>query len=139
MASVAGRKARIKVAADVDGAPGTYYDVLGIKTVTQSIDGATIDDSEFGIEWGQNIVGIPGGKLSMSGGRRTGDTTGQNVLLAALISGAFVWYQWLYNADADEGLEQQASVTKFETGADVGDRVTVSIDLMGNGEVAAVD
>lgn len=136
--SVAGRKARIYVAADSGGAPGSYNQILGIGNVTHSINGATIDDSEFGIEWVQAISGIPGGTVSMTGGRRAGDTTGQNVLAAALISGDPIWYKWLYGGVDGDGFEQQAYVVKFETGADVKDRVTVSIDLAGNGECSPV-
>jgi predicted secreted protein len=134
--SVAGRTARIKVATDSAGTPGTFNDVTGIKTVQHSIDGQTIDDSEFGIEWVQSIVGLPGGKLSMSGGRRSGDTTGQNVLQTALTTGVFVHYKWLYTGSA--GFQQKAIVTKFAVSADVNDRVTVDIDLAGTGAITAV-
>lgn len=131
--STAGRKAKIYVSTDTDGAPTGYNEITGIGSVQFKIGGNVIDDSEFGIEWEQNIVGIPNATISLSGGCRDTDTTGQMALLAAKIAGNMIWYKWASTGDAGLVFEQQASVGDIEVSADVKDRVTFSASLVGNG------
>lgn len=133
--STAGRAARIYVAADSSGSPGSYNEIAGIGNVQFKIGGQVIDDSEFGIEWEQNIVGIPNATITLSGGCRDTDTNGQILLINAKINGTLVWYKWAATGDSGLVFEQQASVSEIDVSSQVKDRVTYSASLVGNGAV----
>ncbi len=133
--STAGRKSVVSVSS-VAGGAGTYYPVLGINTLTWNIAGATVDDSEFGVDWVQRIQALKDCKVSLSGGRRQADSTGQAAILSALTADTELWMKVLY--DGTHGFKQQCLVGKFDTDAKVADKVGVSIDLEGTGAVTLI-
>lgn len=133
MPSVAGKSST--VAAATTGA-GTYNILLGVKSFTHSIDGATLDDSEMGVAWVQRIQGLKDGKLSISGSYRSDDTTGQLRCRDAMLNDTELHYRVLYNGVA--GYRQQCRCSKFQVDASVEDKVNVSIELEGTGAITAV-
>src|SRR4051812_33788535 len=89
MAGKAGRKSRVKIGLT---SGGTFYTVAGIRSATVTLDGAVIDDSEFGSDWAAKLQGLKNCQISLSGNRRLDDTNGQNVLMGFFIGSTELIY-----------------------------------------------
>jgi predicted secreted protein len=140
MPGIAGKKARVKVSIIAGGA-GAYNYVTGIKSISHSIEGGNLDDSEFGVDYAQRIQGLKDGKLTLSGHRRPADANGQNAILSALLNdNVEVWIQVLPDdgATANIGFKQQMKVAKFGSDAAVDGENSVSIELEGSGVITLV-
>lgn len=137
MAGTAGKKARVKIGATSGGA---FTVIAGIKSISHSIEGQSVDDSEFGVEWMQFIQGLNGGKISLSGNRRLDDTDGQIALLAYMLAGTKFWVQVLPDngTTANAGFKQEVICTKFGTDTDVAGGNALSIELQGTGVITLV-
>lgn len=131
MASIAGRKCKVYVSTD----GGTNYDqILGIESFGGGQSAAPIDDSEFGIEWMQKITGILDNKISMEGGFRPADSTGQIAIRDAMVDGDSIWFKVLFDGTT-YGWKQEMICSNFAQPTDVKDRAKVQIDLEGTGAV----
>lgn len=118
--------------------------ILGIGTVTISgIEPAQLDDTEFGDDYNDDIPGVlNAGTISFEGNYKKDDTTGQDVLAAAVISGASVTEIRVYvdsvsyytpNSSTDEGNPvAHCHVIKHEISADKGDLGKASFELKVN-------
>jgi predicted secreted protein len=137
MAGTAGKKSRLKVATTVGGA---YNVVGGVKSFSHTIDGATVDDSEMGVDWMQRIQGLKDGKISASGNRRLADTNGQNVILSSLLNDSDIFIKALPDngTTASVGFQQQMLCSKFNEDASVEGAVALSIELEGTGAITLV-
>lgn len=132
MPSTAGRKATVNWSAD----DLTYHPIQGIDTVSGGPQAAPIDDDEFGVEWNQSISGILSNPFTLSGGFRSGDTNGQIAIRTAMIGGAAPsgYLKVLWDGTTT-GWKAAVNISKFDTGAKVEDKVTVSIEGKTTGAV----
>lgn len=133
MPGIAGKASRVRVSATVGG---TYNVVAGIRQASIEIDGANLDDSEFGVDWMQRIQGLKDFKVSMSGSYRPGDTTGQVLIQNTLLNDADLFVQVL--PDGANGFRGQVRVAKFSVEPPVDGIVPVSIELEGTGAITLV-
>ncbi len=133
MPGIAGRKARVKISTT---SGGTYSVVQGIRQATVTLDGAIIDDSEFGSEWAQKMQGLKGLKISLSGNRRAADATGQNVLMGMFTgSTATIFVQYLPDngVTANIGFQCEMILASIGNGAAVDGAVEFNAELEGAG------
>lgn len=131
MASIAGRKCKVYVSTD---SGVTYSQMLGISSFTGGQSAVPIDDSEFGIEWMQKLTGILDNKISLEGGYRPADSTGQIAIRGAMVAGNTIFFKVLFDGTT-YGWSQEMMCSKFEQPTDVKDRAKISIDLEGTGAV----
>jgi predicted secreted protein len=138
MSGVAGKKARVKIST-VAGGAGVYNAVGGIRSVSHSIDGASVDDSEMGVDWMQRIQGLKDGKITLSGQRRLADAQ-QTAILNALLNDSVLYVQVLPDGGttANAGFQQEVKVSKFASDSAVDGISTVSIELEGTGAITLV-
>jgi predicted secreted protein len=139
MPGIAGKAARVKIST-VAGGGGVYNVMLGVKSVSATIDGATVDDSEMSIDWVQRLQGLKDGKYTIQVNRRPADATGQNACLSALINDTELWVQVLPDngTTALIGFKQQVKVAKFSADAAVDGANTASIELEGTGAITLI-
>jgi predicted secreted protein len=140
MPGTAGKKARVSLSIIAGGA-GVYNVIQGIKSISHSIDGANVDDSEFGVDWNQRIQGLKDGKLTLSGNRRLADVNGQNALLSALLNdNVEVWIKVLPDngTTVGVGFQQLMKVAKFGSDSAVDGGNGISIELEGAGAITLV-
>lgn len=137
MPGVAGKKTRVRLATTVNG---TYNLVAGIKSASYTIDGAPLDDSEFGVDWIQRIQGLKDFKVTLSGTYRPDDTNGQVVARAALLNDTALFARVLPDGGttANAGFQCEVKVTKFAVDPSVDGIVGVSIELEGTGAATLV-
>ena len=95
--------------------------VAGLKNVSLEIDGTTVDDSEFGIDWTQVVQTIKTWKLTASGSYRPGDTNGQVAIRTSLITDSDLYAAFLPDngTTANAGVKGQVMVAKMTIGAPV--------------------
>lgn len=140
MPGTAGKKARVLLSIIAGGA-GAYNAIQGIKSISHSIDGTNVDDSEFGVDWAQRIQGLKDGKLTLTGNRRLADANGQNALLTALINdNVEVWIKVLPDNGTTVGIgfQQQMKISKFGSDSAVDGANGISIELEGTGVITLV-
>lgn len=130
MAGIAGKTNRFRIATAVDG---TYNVVAGLKNSGIEINGANLDDSEFGVDWVQRLQGLKDAKISLSGSYRPDDTTGQVLLRSTLLTDADLWARVL--PDGTNGFQLQVRVSKFSVEPTVDGIIGVSIELECTGAV----
>ena len=133
MSGLAGKLNRAKVGTT---SGGTFYTVAGVKQSPLELDGAVIDDSEFGVDWQQKLQGLKNFKVSLSGSYRPSDTNGQVAIRSAFINGTELWVQIL--PDGSNGFKGQVIVTKFAVEPSVDGMSSVSIELEGTGAITLV-
>lgn len=131
--SVAGRKAQVLVCTT---SGGTYHQVQGVKEAQHSPAATNVDDSEQGVDWVQRIQALKDAKLTLTGGRRTGDTNGQEVIKTAFLNDSSLFVQYL--EDGTHGYQQQMRCSKFETSAKVEDKIDWSCELEGTGPITTI-
>jgi predicted secreted protein len=130
MPSIAGRKCTISVSTD---SGSTYHVMLGIATISGGgPTAAPIDDAEFGIAWMQKITGILDNKISLKGGFRGADSTGQIAIRTAQVAGNTVFIKVLFDGTT-YGWTQEMMCSKFAPNGDVKARIDVDIDMEGTG------
>jgi hypothetical protein len=136
MPGIAGKAARVKISTTAGGA-GVYSVMLGVKSVSATVDGQQVDDSEMGVDWMQRIQGIKDAKYSIQVNRRTADATGQNACLSALINDTEIWVQFLPDngTTANIGFKQQVRVAKFAADAAIDGGNGATIELEGTGPI----
>jgi hypothetical protein len=83
MPGLAGKKARLKVGTTLVGATNI---VAGLKSVSLEIDGQTVDDNEFGVDWMQRLQTLKDWKISASGSYRPSTRLGQVAIRSSLIN-----------------------------------------------------
>src|SRR5690242_20531383 len=134
MPGIAGKKNRLQVSTTAGGA-GTYTTVAGLKSCSIEIDGAAVDDSEFGIDWTQRLQGIKDFKITASGNYRGSDTLGQVAILSAMLNDTVLWAKILPDngTTVNIGFKGQVVVTKFSLEPVVDGAQPVSIELSGTG------
>jgi predicted secreted protein len=137
MPGTPGKKARVKWCAT---SGGSYVVIQGLRSFNHSIDGANIDDSEFGVDWVQRIQGLKDGKLTLTGMRRLGDTNGQNALLTAYLNDTSIYIQVLPDNGTTSGVgfQQEMKVSKFAGDSAVDGGIGLSIELEGTGAITLV-
>ena len=137
MSGLAGKKARVKVSTTL---VGVFTIVAGLKTASLELDGAMVDDSEFGVDWVQRILGVNDWKISCSGYLRPGDTLGQVAVRNSLINSTDLFAEYLPDngVTALIGMKGQVIVTKFTAGAVHDSGQDVSIELQGSGAPAPI-
>lgn len=133
MPGIAGKANRVRVSTTVGG---TYNVVAGLRQGSIEINGANLDDSEFGVDWVQRLQGLKEFKMSLSGSYRPDDTTGQVVIQTALLNDTNLFARVL--PDGSNGFQGQVRVTKFSVEPAVDGIVPVSIELEGTGAVSLV-
>lgn len=133
MSGLAGKLNRAQVGTT---SGGTFTTVAGLKTSSIELDGAVIDDSEFGVDWQQKLQGLKNFKISMSGSYRPDDTNGQVAIRSAYVNDTELWAQVL--PDGADGFRGQVIVTKFSVEPAVDGGVSVSIELEGTGAITIV-
>ena len=132
MPGLAGKKARVKVGTTLVGATNL---VAGLKNASLSINGQTVDDSEFGVDWTQVLQTTKDWKVSLSGSYRPTDANGQMAIRASLLNDTDLFVQYLPDngTTANAGLSGQVMVMKFDVEAPVDGVSAVSIELQGIG------
>lgn len=137
MAGLSGKKARLTVSTTLGG---TYTVVGGLKTMSLELDGAVVDDSEFGVDWVQRIVGVNDWKITCAGYFRPTDTNGQIAVRNSLINGTNLFAKFLPDngTTSNIGVNGQVIVTKFTGGADQAAGQDVTIELQGSGAPTVV-
>lgn len=133
MAGIAGRKSRVKICTTLGG---TYNVVQGIRQATVTLDGAVLDDSEFGSDWAQKLQGIKSIKISLSGNRRASDTNGQNLLMGMLTgSTATIFVQYLPDngTTSNIGFQVEMILASIGNGSAVDGVVEFNCELEGAG------
>lgn len=133
MAGTAGKASRLSVATTLGG---SYTVPAGLKNISFEINGAALDDSEFGVNWEQKIQGLKSFKITASGSFRVSDTNGQIAIRSSLISDTDLFAKVL--PDGTNGFKGQVIVTKFATDPAVDGIVPVSIEMEGSGALTAV-
>lgn len=133
MPGIAGKLNRVRVGPT---SGGTFTNVAGLKQSSIELDGATLDDSEFGVDWQQKLQGLKNFKISMSGSYRPTDTNGQVAIRASFINDTVLWAQVL--PDGTTGFRGQVVVTKFTVDPSVDGMSSVSIELEGTGVVTLI-
>ena len=133
MPGIAGKSNRVRVATTVNG---TYNVVAGLKNSSIEINGASLDDSEFGVNWEQKIQGLKSAKISVSGSYRSDDTNGQTVIQSALLNDTALFARVLPNGTT--GFQAEVKVEKFSIEPPVDGITGVSIDLVVTGAVTLV-
>ncbi|MBA3853333.1 MAG: hypothetical protein C0503_02900 [Gemmatimonas sp.] len=133
MPGIAGKLNRAKVGLT---SGGTFYNVAGLKSSSIELDGAVLDDSEFGVDWQQKLQGLKNFKISMSGSYRADDTNGQVSIRSAFINDTELWAQVL--PDGTNGFKGKVIVTKFGVEPSVDGITSVSIELEGTGAITIV-
>ncbi len=133
--STAGRKAVVYWSA-TNGA-ASYHIIAGIDTVTGGPESPEITDDEFGIEYEQSLTGVRGIKFTLSGGRRVGDTTGQDSIMAANIAGTspngYLAVIFDSGAGTKKGWKAAVNITKIGQDTKVRDKTNIAIDGMTTG------
>jgi len=137
MSGIAGKKARLKVSTTLGG---TYTIVAGLKSISLELNGAMVDDSEFGVDWVERLLGVNDWKFSCSGYLRPADTNGQAAIRAALIGGTDLFATFLPDNGVTSliGLKGQVIPTKFQADATQDGGQNISIDLQGVGAPTAI-
>jgi predicted secreted protein len=130
--SVAGRKSSILVSTTVGG---SYSQVQGVKSITHTLNGTMVDDSEMGVNWNQRIQGLKDCKVSFTGGRRSADTNGQEIIKTAFLNDTDLYVQVLW--DGTNGYQFYGKVSKFEVQTSVEGKAELSCDIEGSGAVTA--
>jgi predicted secreted protein len=132
MAGLAGKKARLKVGTTLVGATNV---VAGLKSLSLEIDGQTVEDNEFGVDWMQRLQTLKDWKISASGSYRPSDATGQVAIRSALINDTDLYCQFLPDngTTANAGLKGQVVVTKFSIEPAFDGISAVSIEFQGTG------
>jgi predicted secreted protein len=132
MPGLAGKKARLKVGTTLVGATNI---VAGLKSVSLEIDGQTVDDNEFGVDWMQRLQTLKDWKISASGSYRPSDALGQVAIRSSLINDTDLYAAFLPDngTTANAGLKGQIIVTKFSIEPPVDGISAVSIELQGTG------
>ena len=133
MPGIAGKANRVRVSTTVGG---TYNVVAGLRQGSIEINGASLDDSEFGVDWMQRLQGLKDFKISMSGSYRPDDTTGQVAIQSALLNDSDLFARVL--PDGANGFQGQVKATKFSVEPAVDGVVPVSIEMEGTGAVTIV-
>lgn len=133
MAGIAGKLNRAKVGTT---SGGSFSTVAGIKSSPIELDGAVLDDSEFGVDWQQKLQGLKNFKVSMSGTYRPDDTNGQVAIRSAYVSDTELWVQVLL--DGTNGFKGQVIVSKFSVEPPVDGITSVSIELEGTGAIEII-
>lgn len=133
MAGIAGKLNRAQVGLT---SGGTFTTVAGIKQSSIELDGAMLDDSEFGVDWQQKLQGLKNFKISLSGSYRPDDTNGQVAIRSAFIGDTELWARVL--PDGTNGFRGRVVVTKFSVEPSVDGITSVSIELEGTGAIALV-
>jgi len=136
MAGTAGKKALLKVSPD----DITYTTVAGLDSISMSIDGQSVDDSEFGNDWMQRLQGIKDFKITASGKVRLADTNGQLAVRSALINDTTLYAKYLPDGGvtSNAGLKCLIKVASWKVDPTVQDKQAVSFDLEGAGTPTVV-
>ena len=108
MAKQAGKNFRAKVCTT---SGGTYATVLGIDSCTMNISGTLVDASEFGDTYMERVQGLKDVSFDFKGKYNSADTTGQNVIMSALLNDTSLFVQ--YMPDGTTGFKAQVSISKF--------------------------
>jgi len=137
MPGLSGKLARLKVGTTLVGATNI---VAGLKTLSLELDGQTVDDSEFGVDWTQVVQSTKTWKITAGGSYRPTDATGQIAIRDSLINDTDLYAQFLPDngTTALIGLNGQVRVTKFSVEPAFDGISSVSIELMGTGTPAVV-
>lgn len=129
MPSTAGRKCKVWWSAD--NSADSYNLVAGIDSISGGPESPEINDDEFGVEYEQSITGIIGLPFTLSGGLRSGDTTGQIAMLNAQIAGTSPngYLAVIYSGTEGEfGWLGAVNITKFTPDTKTRDKTNVSIE-----------
>lgn len=137
MPGIAGRKARLYVSTTLGG---QYTLVAGLTSITLEIDGATVDDSEFGDNWGQVLAGLSTWKISASGNMRAADTNGQLAIKSALLNGTDLFAKYLPDDGTTAGIGTNGQVipAKFTYTPAVTGGQALAIELTGSGAATPI-
>jgi predicted secreted protein len=137
MAGLSGKKARVKVCTTLGG---VYAIVAGFKSASLELDGAMVDDSEFGVDWNQRILGVNDWKITASGFLRPGDTLGQVVIRNSLLNGTDLFVEYLPDngVTPNIGMKGQVICTKFTADASHDGGQNLSVELQGDGAPVAL-
>lgn len=133
MAGIAGKTNRVRVSTTVGG---TYTVVAGLKSGGIEINGMSLDDSEFGVNWHQRLQGLKDYKITLTGSYRDDDTNGQLAIKSALLNDTDLFAQVL--PDGTTGFQGQVRVAKFSVEPTVEGIIGVSIDLEGTGALTEI-
>lgn len=83
--------------------------------------------------WKESLAGLKDWSISSDGNLKMTDTNGQAALWTAYTTGASVSLVFRLGSTATPSFSGSAFVTKFEPGADVTGKQTISITLTGTG------
>jgi hypothetical protein len=128
--STAGRKCQVYWSA-TNGA-SSYHLVAGIDTISGGPESPEIADDEFGVAYEQSITGIRSLPFTMSGGRRVGDTNGQDAMIEAEVEATspsgYVAVIFDSSAVTKKGWKGAVNLTKIAIDTKVRDKTNISID-----------
>jgi predicted secreted protein len=127
-----GKNTKIQVSTD----DVTYSDVVDLNEGSASIEGDNQDITTFGDSFVKRIQGLKDASYSLSGFRNSGDTTGQEAILDALLNDTALFVKFLGNGTA--GFKQEVKVGSFEESSSVDGVVEASMELEGSGTVTKV-
>lgn len=112
--------------------------ILEINDASFSVNGEIVDVSAFGQDgFRERLANLIDANVSMSGFYNPSDTTGQNVLRTAAVTGAKVDGVEVL-ADGTNGFKADCLIETFEVSPAVEGAVPVSISLQSTGEVEVV-
>lgn len=114
----------------------SWNQVEGLNDGSMTIDGETIDITEFCQDFINRIQGLKDGTYSLSGFYEPEDTTGQVLIQTSLLDNDDLYIQFL--PDETTGFEQEVKVSSFEVNATVDGAVEVDISLEGDGDISLV-
>jgi predicted secreted protein len=116
----------------------TYNEVDGINDYTFGLSRDVLETTDFKDTSGAHtrILGLQDIPVSISGDFEGGDTNGQNVIRAAFVSGATIYFR--LRPDGTNGYKVQCKVSTFEISAGVADKVEFSCELVSTSAVTAV-
>jgi predicted secreted protein len=126
----AGKRSVVKVSLTQEG---LHYVVAGIHDFTHEMEGETTDDSEMTVQWIQRIRGLASSTLTLNGGRRADDITGQNLLYESLRDGTSVWVTVRPTSHGE--YRQEMRVSKYGVDVELAGRGEWVCELQGIGAI----
>lgn len=115
---------------------GPYTTVKNLKQVSIDVNGALLDVSELGTDWMARIQGMRDAKITASGQYDLADTTGQVVIVNAMLNDSALYARVLINGL--NGFQAQVKVAKVGSSASVSGEAQVSIELDQTGGVTQI-
>lgn len=134
---MAGKSARTTVVQVATASTGTYSTVVRLNNASFSIDGGTIDVTDFADTYRDRIIGIRDATWTLSGFFASSDTNGQTRIRSSLTNDSNLFIKYLFTSTGSTGYKQQVRVASIDYGAAVDGAQEITFNLEGAGALAA--